>query len=101
MNVYNILVNDINTMRFLTHLHMIYANLIQCHDTPNYFLFNLNIGTYRSGREVGGKPEWNVVVTNNCNCARNQSLELPRIVKFSYAWDPPVLKLPKSFSGDC
>ncbi|KAM1527864.1 hypothetical protein ACFXTI_016984 [Malus domestica] len=89
-------------------------------------LDNLNIGTYRSGREVGGKPERNVVVTNNCNCARNhivlscqgfQTLEPvdPAILEkrgdecvlirgdslAAGAWDPPVLMLPKPFSGGC
>jgi len=32
-------------------------------------LSNLKIGTTRSGRMIGGKPEWNVVVKNNCKCA--------------------------------
>ncbi|ESW23555.1 hypothetical protein PHAVU_004G057100 [Phaseolus vulgaris] len=35
-------------------------------------LNNINIGTTRSGRTVGGKPEWNVVVKNNCNCSQSQ-----------------------------
>ncbi|KAK7364870.1 hypothetical protein VNO80_13614 [Phaseolus coccineus] len=35
-------------------------------------LNNINIGTTRSGRIIAGKPEWNVVVTNNCNCSQSQ-----------------------------
>jgi len=35
-------------------------------------LNNINIATTRSGRTILGKPEWNVVVTNNCNCAQSQ-----------------------------
>ncbi|KAL4650829.1 hypothetical protein ACB092_01G115500 [Castanea dentata] len=31
-------------------------------------LDNININTIRSGREIQGKPEWNVTVINNCNC---------------------------------
>ncbi|XP_062163789.1 uncharacterized protein LOC133870640 [Alnus glutinosa] len=31
-------------------------------------LDNITIGTVRSGREIQGKPEWNVTVTNNCRC---------------------------------
>lgn len=31
-------------------------------------LDNINIGTVRSGREIGGLPEWNVTVINNCSC---------------------------------
>ncbi|XP_047181309.1 protein TAPETUM DETERMINANT 1-like [Vigna umbellata] len=35
-------------------------------------LNNINIGTTRSGRTILGKPEWNVVVKNNCNCTQSQ-----------------------------
>ncbi|QCD92883.1 hypothetical protein DEO72_LG5g952 [Vigna unguiculata] len=35
-------------------------------------LNNINIVATRSGRTILGKPEWNVVVTNNCNCAQSQ-----------------------------
>ncbi|XP_009778159.1 TPD1 protein homolog 1B-like [Nicotiana sylvestris] len=31
-------------------------------------LNNITIGTIRSGNEIQGKPEWNVVVVNNCDC---------------------------------
>ncbi|XP_060178715.1 TPD1 protein homolog 1-like [Lycium barbarum] len=31
-------------------------------------LNNITIGTIRSGNEIKGKPEWNVVVVNNCDC---------------------------------
>ncbi|KAH7843850.1 hypothetical protein Vadar_021365 [Vaccinium darrowii] len=33
-------------------------------------LDNLNVFEERSGREIGGQPEWIVTVTNNCNCTR-------------------------------
>ncbi|XP_020229279.1 TPD1 protein homolog 1A [Cajanus cajan] len=35
-------------------------------------LNNINIGTTRSGREIQGKPEWNVTVINNCSCVQSQ-----------------------------
>ncbi|CAK7329553.1 unnamed protein product [Dovyalis caffra] len=35
-------------------------------------LNNINIGTVRSGRQISGKPEWNVTVVNNCQCAQSQ-----------------------------
>ncbi|XP_027367937.1 uncharacterized protein LOC113873811 [Abrus precatorius] len=35
-------------------------------------LNNINIGSTRSGREIQGKPEWNVVVINNCSCIQRQ-----------------------------
>ncbi|KAL1330340.1 hypothetical protein HN51_047571 [Arachis hypogaea] len=91
-------------------------------------LNNINIGTTRTGKEIQGKPEWKVTVTNNCSCAQSQiqlscqgfqSAEIidssivsvksgvcllinGRLLRgfdsvvFSYAWDPPVLMLPKS-----
>ncbi|KAL3844015.1 hypothetical protein ACJIZ3_001418 [Penstemon smallii] len=31
-------------------------------------LNNFVIGTVRSGREIQGKPEWNVQVVNTCKC---------------------------------
>ncbi|PON71323.1 Beta-1,3-N-Acetylglucosaminyltransferase family protein [Parasponia andersonii] len=38
----------------------------------NCSLNNINIGTVRSGREIGGKSEWNVTVINNCGCPQKQ-----------------------------
>ncbi|KOM56221.1 hypothetical protein LR48_Vigan10g211300 [Vigna angularis] len=35
-------------------------------------LNNINIESTRSGRTILGKPEWNVVVKNNCNCTQSQ-----------------------------
>ncbi|KAH6761416.1 hypothetical protein C2S51_018365 [Perilla frutescens var. frutescens] len=29
------------------------------------------IGTVRSGRQIQGKPEWNVQVVNKCNCSQS------------------------------
>lgn len=29
------------------------------------------VGTIRSGREIDGVPEWNVVVNNHCNCTQS------------------------------
>ncbi|XP_020229145.1 uncharacterized protein LOC109810163 [Cajanus cajan] len=34
-------------------------------------LNNINIGTTRSGRIIDGKPEWNVVLINNCSCVQS------------------------------
>ncbi|KAL0553340.1 hypothetical protein IC582_007232 [Cucumis melo] len=90
-------------------------------------LDTINIGTQRSGREIGGQPEWNVQVINNCDCPQKQIILScqgfqtiepvdPSIlskqrdncllinggivqpgssVSFSYAWDPPVIMLPR------
>lgn len=38
----------------------------------NCSLDTINIGTQRSGREIGGQPEWNVQVINNCDCPQKQ-----------------------------
>lgn len=35
-------------------------------------LDTINIGTQRSGREIGGQPEWNVQVINNCDCPQKK-----------------------------
>ncbi|XP_017438384.2 protein TAPETUM DETERMINANT 1 [Vigna angularis] len=35
-------------------------------------LNNINIESTRTGRTILGKPEWNVVVKNNCNCTQSQ-----------------------------
>ncbi|KAG6591555.1 hypothetical protein SDJN02_13258 [Cucurbita argyrosperma subsp. argyrosperma] len=35
-------------------------------------LDTINIGTQRSGRVIGGQPEWNVQVINNCDCPQKQ-----------------------------
>lgn len=40
--------------------------------TGNCSLDTINIGTQRSGREIGGLPEWNVQVINNCACLQKQ-----------------------------
>ncbi|KAJ8534954.1 hypothetical protein K7X08_016682 [Anisodus acutangulus] len=37
-------------------------------------LNNITIGTIRSGKEIKGKPEWNVVVVNNCDCPMQNML---------------------------
>ncbi|KAJ8767575.1 hypothetical protein K2173_017919 [Erythroxylum novogranatense] len=37
-----------------------------------WYLNNITIGTVRSGKQVLGKPEWNVKVTNNCPCPLSQ-----------------------------
>ncbi|KAL2489549.1 Beta-1 [Forsythia ovata] len=34
-------------------------------------LNNFVIGTVRSGREIEGKPEWNVQVVNTCKCPQS------------------------------
>lgn len=32
---------------------------------------DLVIGTVRSGRQIQGKPEWNVQIVNKCNCSQS------------------------------
>ncbi|KAK7393088.1 hypothetical protein VNO78_21540 [Psophocarpus tetragonolobus] len=52
-------------------ISILFLNLIMkgsCYCNLN----NINIGTTRSGRQIQGKPEWNVVVKNNCNCTQSQ-----------------------------
>ncbi|CAB4297353.1 unnamed protein product [Prunus armeniaca] len=55
-------------------------------------LNNINIGTARSGREIGGKPEWNVVVTNNCACAQTSIVLSCRGFQTAEPVDPAILK---------
>lgn len=35
---------------------------------------DLVIGTVRSGRQIQGKPEWNVQIVNKCNCSQSNIL---------------------------
>ncbi|ONI34486.1 hypothetical protein PRUPE_1G484200 [Prunus persica] len=55
-------------------------------------LNNINIGTTRSGREIGGKPEWNVVVTNNCACAQTSIVLSCKGFQTTEPVDPAILK---------
>ncbi|WJX17421.1 hypothetical protein P8452_07342 [Trifolium repens] len=34
-------------------------------------IYDLVVGTIRSGYDVKGVPEWNVIVQNNCNCSQS------------------------------
>ncbi|KAK7279070.1 hypothetical protein RJT34_24114 [Clitoria ternatea] len=56
----------INYLASILFLSLIIKGSCECS------LNNVNIGTARSGREIGGKPEWNVSVKNNCSCALTQ-----------------------------
>lgn len=47
-------------------MHQIFSGSCYCN------LNNINIGSVRSGRVIGGVPEWNVEVINNCSCAQSQ-----------------------------
>ena len=59
---------------------------------------NITIGTTRSGREINGMPEWNVVVTNDCNCVQSH-LTLSCVgFKTLEPVDPSILKVG---DGDC
>ncbi|PQQ03776.1 uncharacterized protein Pyn_15689 [Prunus yedoensis var. nudiflora] len=55
-------------------------------------LNNINIGTTRRGREIGGKPEWNVVVTNNCACAQTSIVLSCKGFQTTEPVDPAILK---------
>ncbi|XP_027367494.1 uncharacterized protein LOC113873539 [Abrus precatorius] len=59
-------------------------------------LNNINIGTRRSGREIQGKPEWNVTVINNCSCAQSQIKLACKGFQSAESIDPSVL----SMTGD-
>lgn len=54
-------------------------------------LGNIEIGTTRSGIERAGKPEWNVVVMNNCKCAQSLITVNCQGFQSSYPVDPTKL----------
>ncbi|KAI4346319.1 hypothetical protein L6164_007228 [Bauhinia variegata] len=56
-------------------------------------LSKINIGTERSGREIQGKPEWNVTVINNCSCAQSQIQLSCKGFQTAEAIDPSVLSM--------
>ncbi|XP_022756301.1 uncharacterized protein LOC111304047 [Durio zibethinus] len=35
-------------------------------------LNDIIVGTVRTGKEIQGKPEWKVTVTNNCKCTQHE-----------------------------
>ncbi|XP_055808408.1 protein TAPETUM DETERMINANT 1-like [Solanum dulcamara] len=56
-------------------------------------LNNITIGTIRSGREIMGKPEWNVVVVNNCdNCTMQKMLLSCNGFQTTEPVDPTIFK---------
>ncbi|RDX88259.1 hypothetical protein CR513_30171, partial [Mucuna pruriens] len=56
-------------------------------------LNNINIGTTRSGREIQGKPEWNVTVINNCNCEQSQIKLSCKGFQSAESIDPSILSI--------
>ncbi|XP_014512919.1 uncharacterized protein LOC106771452 [Vigna radiata var. radiata] len=54
-------------------------------------LNNINIGTARSGRVIGGQPEWNVTVINNCSCQQSQIKLSCKGFQSSESIDPSIL----------
>lgn len=64
----------------------------------NCSINDINIGTVRSGREIEGKPEWNVTVINNCGCSQ-KSINLS-CKGFQTAEPVDPLTLLKSKQGD-
>ncbi|XP_028773602.1 uncharacterized protein LOC114730661 [Neltuma alba] len=53
-------------------------------------LNNINIGTVRSGREIKGKPEWEVTVINNCSCSQSKIQLSCKGFQSSESVDPSV-----------
>ncbi|KAI4351415.1 hypothetical protein L6164_005784 [Bauhinia variegata] len=56
-------------------------------------LSKINIGTERSGREIEGKPEWNVSVINNCVCAQSQIKLSCQGFQTTETVDPSILSM--------
>ncbi|CAJ1967848.1 unnamed protein product [Sphenostylis stenocarpa] len=56
-------------------------------------LNNINIGTTKSGRDLKGITEWNVVVTNNCSCAQSQIRLKCQGFQTVESVDPSILKI--------
>ncbi|MED6111511.1 hypothetical protein PIB30_052952 [Stylosanthes scabra] len=56
-------------------------------------LNNINIGTTRSGKEIQGKPEWNVSVINNCSCAQSQIQLACQGFQSAESVDPSILSV--------
>ncbi|GAA0173558.1 hypothetical protein LIER_27147 [Lithospermum erythrorhizon] len=61
------------------------------------FANNLVIGTEITGRDVQGKPEWNVQVVNNCTCAQSSIFLKCGDFKSLVAVDPSIFS---KASGD-
>ncbi|MCE5166750.1 hypothetical protein HAX54_025736 [Datura stramonium] len=55
-------------------------------------LNNITIGTIRSGKEIKGKPEWNVIVVNNCDCPMQKMLLSCNGFQTTEAVDPSIFK---------
>ncbi|XP_049364190.1 TPD1 protein homolog 1A-like [Solanum verrucosum] len=55
-------------------------------------LNNITIGTIRSGVEIKGMPEWNVVVVNNCDCPMQKLVLSCYDFKTTEPVDPTIFK---------
>ncbi|KAK8523453.1 hypothetical protein V6N13_113399 [Hibiscus sabdariffa] len=50
------------------------AVLVLCLVSQGFCLCSLNdivVGTVRTGKEIQGKAEWKVTITNNCKCSQH------------------------------
>lgn len=47
----------------------------------------------RNGREIGGQPEWDVTVTNNCACSQSQIQLTCKGFQSSESVDPSVFAI--------
>uniref|UniRef100_A0A3Q7JCI8 Uncharacterized protein n=1 Tax=Solanum lycopersicum TaxID=4081 RepID=A0A3Q7JCI8_SOLLC len=55
-------------------------------------LNNITVGTIRSGVEIKGKPEWNVVVMNNCDCPMQKMVLSCNDFQTTEPVDPTIFK---------
>ncbi|XP_058745768.1 uncharacterized protein LOC131618594 [Vicia villosa] len=74
-------------------LSIIFLTLVIKGSSIGCSLNNITIGTTRSGREINNTPEWNVVVTNNCNCIQSQLTLTCTGFKTLQPVDPSILSV--------
>ncbi|ESW17437.1 hypothetical protein PHAVU_007G239600 [Phaseolus vulgaris] len=79
--------NSLTSIFFLTLIIIIIKGSCDCS------LNNINIGTSRSGREIGGQPEWNVSVINNCSCQQSEIKLSCKGFQSSESIDPSILSM--------
>ncbi|QCE05551.1 TPD1 protein homolog 1A-like [Vigna unguiculata] len=78
------------TFKFLTSIIFLFLIIKGSCDCS---LNNINIGTARTGREIGGQPEWNVTVINNCSCQQSEIKLSCKGFQSSESIDPSILSM--------
>ncbi|KAK7279069.1 hypothetical protein RJT34_24113 [Clitoria ternatea] len=78
---------------FMCLTSILFLTLIIIKGSCDCSLNNINIGTTRSGREIQGKPEWNVSVINNCSCDQSQIKLSCQGFQSAETIDPAILSM--------